>query len=212
MVDSSQEVENFATSDEPAPYMGEGWETFEHEVSGADFTKGDVLIGVPFGLVQIVIRQGDYRHGRFSKGELIEGTGCGQAHPYMYLRAVIGPEHEIQKAVARGRLTEEASKLIDPGELLGWIEAGTGAYRQILAFLESQGYVELPEGRPDGAFGESRFDSLPSEWNFHKGDLRYDSDGQPVYTTNLRLKFPRGLRVSEYDNEYTKEARTRYAA
>jgi len=212
MIESGQEVAEVVETDEPAPYMGEGWETFEHEVGGADFTKGDVLVGVPFGVVHITIRPGDYRHGRFNKGELIDGTGCGQAHPYMYMRAVIGPEHEILKAVARGRLTDEAAKLIDPGEQLGWNEAGTGVYRQILSYLESQGYIVFPEGRPDGPFGESRFDSLPESWSFNKGDLRFGPDGQPVYVASVRLKFPRGLRVSKYDNEYTKEAITRYAA
>jgi hypothetical protein len=213
MVDKGQEVANVVESDEIGPYTGEGWDSFQHEVSGADFTKGDLLVGVPFGLVEIVIRNGDYRHGRFDKeGTLIDGTGCGKTHPYAYMRAVIGPENELQKAVARGRLTEEASKLIDPGEQLGWIEAGTGVYRNILAYLESQGYIEFPEGPSLGAFGESKYDSLPAQWGFNKGDLRFGPDGEPVYTANLRLRFPRGLRVSEYTNDYTKEGRTRYPA
>lgn len=214
MTENPQEVANRGNSDEPAPWLGgaDDWASFEHEVGGADFTKGDLLIGMPFGLVQIVIRPGDYIHGRMKDGKVIELTGCGHAHPYAYLRAVIFSENEIQKAVARGRITEEASKLVDPGEQVGWLEAGTGVYRQILRYLEDQEYVKFPEGPVDGPFGESRYDSLPEAWKFFKGDLRFDPDGKPVYTANVRLRFPRGLRVSEYSNEYTKEGRTRYAA
>lgn len=211
----SEEVAT-TTDQEILPYQGESWDALletAHEVSGADFTKGDVLTGVPFLVTQIVIRNGDYPHGRFKDGKLIADTGCGSTHPYAYMRAVIGPERDILKAVARGRLTEEASKLIDPGEQLGWLEAGTGVYRNIVAYLESQGFFTVPEGPVNGPFGESRFDSLPAQWDFTgKGDLRYDNTGEPVFTANVRLHFPRGLRVSEYENEYTKEGRTRYPA
>ncbi len=203
----SFESTDISQPDEVQPYQGESWDFMAetaHQVKGADFTKGDVLLGVPFMAVSMTLRQGDFKHKE-----------CGKPHPYMFVTAVVGPERDIQRAVKRGRLSEEDSHLIDPGEVLGFNEAGTGVYRQILAYLESQEYIRFPEGPADGAFGESRFDSHPDTWDFAKGDLRFASTeghtGEPVYTANFRLLFPRGLRLSEYSNEYTREGRTRYA-
>jgi len=201
---------------EVMPYQGESWDSMvgtAHEVTGADFSKGNALLGVPFMLVHMTLRPGDYRHGVIDKkGELIDGTGCGKKHPYAYLRCVIAPERDLKRAVQRGRLTEENAELFEPGEQIGWLEAGTGVYRQVLAYLESQGYVVLPEGPPDGHFGESRFDSLPESWEFLKGETRFGPDGEPVYSAELRLHAPRGLRESTYENDYTKEGITRYFA
>ena len=199
----SQEVAEVNKPDEIQPYRGESWDTLEaesHEVAGSDQVKADLLTGFPFIAVHATLREGDYLH-----------AACGKNHPYMYLTVVVGPEHEIDRAVKRGRIKEENRDDIDPGEVLGFVEAGTGLYRQFLAYFEDQGYLILPEGPANGAFGESRFDSLPEHWDFRAGEVRFDESGQPVWDINFRVKFPRGLRVSEYENEFTKQGKTRYA-
>jgi hypothetical protein len=195
------------------PYNGESWDTLNDQadvVSGSDQVAGDALIGVPFIIVEITLREGDFPHGRFKNDKLIPETGCGKKHPYAYLTAVVADEAELTRAVKRGRLKDDALA-VDPGEVLGFIEAGTGVYRQIIKYLHAQAYLTIPEGPDDGAFGETRWDTLPESWDFLRGEVKFDPDGQPVWTAALRFKFPRGLRVSEYSNEYTKEGRTRYA-
>jgi hypothetical protein len=199
----SQEVAEVNESTEIGPYRGQSWDVLDaeaFEAEGSDQVKADLLTGFPFIAVHGTLREGDYLH-----------AGCGKNHPYLYLTIVVGPEREIDRAVKRGRIKEENREDIDPGEVLGFVEAGTGLYRQILGFLEAQAYVVLPEGLANGPFGESRFDSLPADWDFLKGEVRFDSEGQPVWDFDFRLKFPRGLRISEYENEYTKQGKTRYA-
>jgi hypothetical protein len=189
---------------EIAPYTGQDWDTLDaeaHVVKGSDQVKADLLTGYSFIAVAFTLREGDYLH-----------EACGHNHPYLYLTVVVGSEAEIARAVKRGRIKEENADDIEPGEVLGFVEAGTGLYRQMLSYLEDQGYVKFPEGPADGKFGQSRFDSLPETWEFLKGDVGFTPEGQPVWSGNIRLKFPRGLRVSEYENEYTKQGKTRYAA
>ena len=204
MAENTQEVATTVEADEIGPYRGESWDALSasaHEVQGSDQVKADLLTGFPFIAVHGTIREGDYIHV----------GGCGKNHPYMYLTAVIGPAYEIARAVKRGRVNEDNADDFEPGEVIGFVEAGTGLYRQVLSYLESQGYITLPEGPADGPFGQSRFDSLPDSWEFGKGYLKYGPDGKPVWDADFRLSFPRGLRISEYENEFTKQGKTRYA-
>lgn len=204
MIQNGQEVATTDESTEIGRYRGESWDALKasaHEAEGSEQVKADLLKGWPFIAVYGTIRRGDYIHV----------GGCGKNHPYMYLTTVIGDDSEIARAIRRGRIAEENAGDFVPGEVIGFVEAGTGLYRQVLAYLESQDYIQFPEGPSDGAFGESRFDSLPESWGFLKGDLKFGPDGEPVWDANFRLYFPRGLRISEYENEFTKQGKTRYA-
>lgn len=217
----------------PPPYQGQDWDNLlkwgndpdqvAHVVQGSDQEKGNALISVPHVIVQITIQPGDYRHGAFKDGKLIPDTGCGAEHPYAYLTAIIGPPKLWDKAKARKRLSEETVELFDPGDIIGYVEAGTGVYREILKYLEDNGRLVVPEGPDGGAFGESRFDTsgeFVGEWvcDGEHPEVRYADGtgkyrpGQAVFrhTWNVRLVCPRGLRVSEYQNDATKEGRTRY--
>lgn len=197
----------------PAPYQGEDWDTLTQEsatVFGADLEKGNALIGVPFVIVRITIRLGDYTH-----------KDCGAAHPYASMDVIIAPEPLLEKALRRNRITTEQYETFDPMEHLVFNEAGTGAYRSALAFLESQNVLILPDGPDAGSFGESRYDSLPDAWEFptesyspvaSKAQVTRNDKGEPIVFWDCRLRCPRGLRVSEYQNDYTKEGRTRYFA
>lgn len=195
--------DEIAVMPEIEPWQGESWDSMvshADQVQGSDLAKGDLLIGIPHMAVQVTIRRGDYKHKE-----------CGKQHPVMFIKNVIGPEADLDRAVTRGRINAKQRSAVDPGEVIGFNEAGTGYYRQILAYLESHDYLNLPEGPVDGPFGESRFDSHPETWEFRKGTARADKNGEPIYTADIRLYLPRGLRASDYENEYTQSGHTRYA-
>jgi hypothetical protein len=72
-------------------------------------------------------------------------------------------------------------------------DGSTGVRRQVVQYLMAHG--EVPEGEPDEAL--ARVEGLDQRFTFRNG-------------TNLpTLRCPRGLRVSEYENEYG-EAMTYY--
>jgi len=170
-------------------------------VDGADLERGANLIGVPMCITKAVFRQG---------GFLNQGiTGW-----YVSLEAVIAPAVEIARAYRRGRIPEDTELTVQPGEDIVFNEGGTGVYRQIVQYLEAKGLVTLPEGPELGKYGDSRFDTLPPEWTVNVEDIqsvtRIGPDGERTLTFDIKLLCPRGLRSSEYENEYTKQGVTRY--
>jgi hypothetical protein len=193
-----------AVHNPPSPYRGEDWETLVstgQEVFGADLEAGDNLIGMPFVIVAATFRPSDIaRPGT-------KGTG-----DYVSLDIVIGPDNEIQRGVRRKRISAESAQLFDPGEHLIFNEGGTGVYRQIVAYLESMDWIKLPEGPDQGAYGESRYDTPVSAWQIDRdaATATVGTDGRLTVVFNLRLICPRGLRASDYENEFTKAGRTRY--
>lgn len=186
----------------PQPYAGEDWETLTRqadEVFGADLEKGDTLIGVPFLIVRATYRLGDIT----SPVTKVKGY-------YVSLDLIVGPAADLARAVRRGRVTEPLS--VEPGEHLIINEGGTGAYRQVTEYLESRGQIELPEGPASGAYGISRFDAPLSKWGI-TGNRKISDDGEILSAEfDIRLYCPRGLRSSEYTNDYTQSGKTRYIA
>lgn len=168
-------------------------------VDGADLEKGSNLVGVPFCITRAVFRQGDF---------LNQGiTGW-----YVSLESVIAPATEIARAYRRGRIPDGTQLTVEPGEDVVFNEGGTGVYRQIVAYLEAKKLITLPEGPEQGKYGDSRYDTLPPEWQVaDSADVSLDSEtGKPSVSFDIRLLCPRGLRESEYENEYTKQGVTRY--
>jgi hypothetical protein len=202
-VTSEELVSRETPTAEIAEYAGETWETMVSqavEVFGADLESGNAVVGVPFMAVKATIRPGEYMNA-ITK----------QTHPYASLDIIIAPDAEIAKGLARGRITPPLT--VSAGEHLVINEAGTGAYRQVVQTLEALGMIGLPEGPETGAFGESRFDSLASAWTVVTGSVQPSTakdGGEPTLAFDIRLYCPRGLRVSEYENEYTKTGVTRY--
>lgn len=197
-----------APAPEPAevePWRGGTWQELiqgADEVTGADLEHGNTLVGVPMCIIRATYRQGDY------VSPLTKSPGW-----YVSLETVIAPENEITKGIRRNRIPEDNQEyaLDMAGERLVFNEGGTGVYRQITAYLEAKGLIRIGADLPDdGHYGESRFDVSPAEWEVPDGGVRYGIDGLPVLDFNLRLMCPRGLRVSEYENEYTKAGVTRY--
>ena len=196
--------------EELEPWRGGSWEDLTRdadEVLGADLEKGEQLIGVPFCITSATFRQGDYLNAKTSE------RGW-----YVSLYTMVAPEIDIQRAIRRKRVPEEnLPNIPDPGEKLIFNEGGTGVYRQIVAYLEDKGFIQIDSQLPkEGAYSESRYDIPPSQWKYpaeaRNYELRFDLSGEPVVSFYVRLLCPRGLRSSDYENDFTKTGHTRYIA
>jgi hypothetical protein len=191
-------------SNPPALWTGGTWEDLTrdaYEVFGADLEAGAQLIGVPMCLIMATFRQGDYadKHG-------VKGF-------YVSLDTIIGPQEEIAKAIRRKRIPEDVTPP-EPGEHLVFNEGGTGVYRQMVSYLEETGRIKISSDLPrEGAYGESRHDIPPTDWEVDESaEFRKAADEKPSLAFSIRILCPRGLRVSEYANDYTKTGITRYIA
>ena len=169
------------------------------EVQGYRLLKDeefDTLVGVPFVITKLINRQG-------------EATGNGHEGAYFSHEAVIAPEDVLSKFV------KDLSKIaVAPGEHVVFNDGSTGIYRQIMQYLAGHRFIELP--KPvivNGKSGESTFDLPPEKWiNFNPdaGNLYLDNNGTAIYTADVRISCPRGIRISGYDAEGIGKAQTRY--
>lgn len=168
------------------------------EIGGGDLERGDSLVGVPFCITGLKFWRGDYVRSddRTKNGDVVA----------IYL--TVGPEYEIARGIRRGRIEMPLS--VEAGEVLVFNEAGTGMYRQLVAILEAQGFITLPEGRGEGVYGESRYDTPIDLWTNPDGSGLFTDSEKPTIDFTVKILCPRGLRLSEYENEHTKAGRTRY--
>lgn len=180
---------------------GSSWEDLSvgaDEVFGNDLAKDellDALDGVP-----ILIHRVTFRNGVMKNGE---------PGDYVSVEAVIAPQQEL----LRRRINLETLPF-SPNQSVVFNDGSTGIYRQIVSYLRMKGFIDLPEGPTEGEAGASVCDLPIRKWaNIHNGEICFDSEGNEVYTANIRLKCPRGLRRSEYTSKATgTEATTRYIA
>jgi hypothetical protein len=178
---------------------------------GADLIPGDLLTGVPFIITAVTLRPSDYASAR----DTTYVPAMAKPH-YASLEVVTGDDAEFARARKRNRITEECP--VDPGEELIFNESGTGVYRQIVGAFEAFGWIILPDGPQEGPYGESRLDAPPESWEFTADGIaaglvqRFDSGGATVVNAPVLIYVKRGLRRSEYENDFTKEAVTRYLA
>jgi hypothetical protein len=160
--------------------------------------RTDALENVPFLIVGVTYRPGIV-------------TPDGRAMSYVSLECRVAPDEIIRR------------KGIDPGTLpfdgdahVVFNDGSTGVYRQITEALEGLGWIMLGENgtRDNAPKGESVFDQPPGEWaDIRVGDLHLDEDGRGIYHAAPRIRAPRGLRLSTYENDLTAgEATTRYIA
>jgi hypothetical protein len=191
---------------EASPYLPgqEEWDevvAVAHQVVGHDLAKDellDALVGVPFMVTGLTFRKG------------IQKAGVPYDCAMVSAEAVIAPEHVLKR-----RRVNMESFPFEPGSQIVFNDGSTGIYRQITNYLAMAGFITLPENLPEnGAFGETRYDLPPAEWTeIHAGEIRFTDEGFAEYRANVRLTCPRGLRISEYVNDYNPSgSKTRYLA
>lgn len=168
-------------------------------VAGHDLAKDDLLdalVGVPFLITRLTFRDG------------IPNNKVD------YEPAVCAVETVIASADAlRQRRVDMTNLPFLPDSQVVFNDGSTGIYRQLVHYLTQRGYIEVPEDLPEsGGMGETRYDLPPELWSaIHAGTLDTDRDGRPVYTINVRLTAPRGLRLSTYPSDYNPNGgKTRY--
>jgi hypothetical protein len=175
----------------------DSWDDLESTadvVQGSDLIRGDAadkLLGVPFVITRAVFREG------------VQRPGMDYRDDYVSCEAVVAPQEVLKDRARRGRLDlDEIS--VDPGEHIVFNDGSTGIYRQMVQYLCLKGMITLPDPiNAEGGKGESSFDLPRSQW----------ATGAEAGTAgfNIRLKCPRGLRYSDYTNEYNPDgSRTRY--
>lgn len=187
----------------PANYDGEqGWEALAQEaddVLGYDQAKDelfDALEGVPFIITRLTFRPGIVRPD-------------GSQGYFAWAETVIAPKNVLER-----RRVDLSRLPFEPLDHVGWVDGSTGIYRQLVSYLEAKKFIVLPEGPADGKMGESRFDVPITEWtDIRSGDLRFTATGDAIYIVDIRLNCKRGIRRSEYQNDYTETGSvTRYIA
>lgn len=166
---------------------------------GADLIDKDEQLGllenVPFFIMQMVFRPGFTR----------EVAGQKLVGDYASLQIMIAPEVMLEK---RG---------IDPASLpwpvmspLVVNDGGTGMRRSSVAYLVARDIVRIREDvlnadlQGYGKLGESDYDIPVHFWHaFHAGDVRFDADGNTVYTYTppKPILCARGVRKSEYQSD-----------
>lgn len=160
--------------------------------------RTDKLEDVPFLIVGATFRPGIT-------------TAEGRAMSYVSVECMIAPSPLIRR-----RGIDPDSLPFAPESHVVFNDGSTGVYRQIVSALEGIGYIKLGNNgvRENAPKGGSVFDQPPGEWaDVRFGDLRFDEEGRGVYAAPIRLRAPRGLRLSTYENEFTTgQATTRYIA
>lgn len=165
-------------------------------VDGSALITGDAadkLINVPMLITRVIYRDGIQRHGIHYRND------------YVSCEAVVAPAEVLQKKATRGRLDMNLIS-VEPGESIVFNDGSTGIYRQITAYLEMKGLIKLPDPLVEsGPMGDCSYDLPRSQWK----------SGADAATAGIILNppllCPRGLRYSEYSNDYAPDgAKTRY--
>jgi len=192
-------------------------------ILGYDLAKdelADELVGLPFMVTRMQFRPGVNRPTgqRDDKGKPVVKQGA-----YVTLSCVLAPEFNL----TRINLARKASNLpamltlealpFSPGDHVVLNDGSTGLYRQSVEYLHAKGMIGLPDPVvPVGPMGMCSYDLIPAEWTaINTGDAHYTDEEFLVYDVQVRLFAKRGLRLSDYENEFTapgETARTRYFA
>jgi hypothetical protein len=160
--------------------------------------RTDALERVPFLVVGATFRPGIT-------------TPEGRAMAYVSVEALIAPATLIRR-----NGVDPESLPFTPESHVVFNDGSTGVYRQIVNALEGIGYIKLGESgeRGNAPKGQSTFDQPPGEWaDVRFGELRFDEEGRGIYYAPIRIRAPRGLRLSKYANPFgAGESTSRYIA
>ena len=191
-----------------SPYTDDEWwnTTTADEVEGHDLLRDDALydvVGVPFMGFKAIFRDGIQRKGATYRDDYVSLEL--RVAPAAVIIATLTRIQSRRKSYKVPELTAEQLATL-PGEQLVINDGSTGVFRQVMEYLWAKELIKLPEGPETGEKGDCIFDLPRSEW----------LDGAEAATTgiDIALRCSRGLRFSDYSNEYTgdEKARTWYIA
>jgi hypothetical protein len=128
---------------------------------------------------------------------------------YVTLRAVVADERTLAYAASRGWIPGKVVPF-RPNELICYNDGSTGVRRDIVKILDAAGLIEV--GHHDE---KDRYDMPWSMWDSFSQSAEQGDNIVPEFVHNpngnlFTLRVDRGLRVSTYQNEYTKEGMTYY--
>lgn len=185
-------------------------------VSGATIVAKGWLLGVPH-----IVTSATFWTPKASKDGLRMGM--------VSLEAVVANVDLLQRQIRLGRVLERIDsdngsetrviKSIDelgfyPGERVVYNDESTGIRRTVVKWLSDCGLITLPKTAPKGYSGPL-FDLPWPEWeafseNTTQGELVVPRFTKMASGNPFLIHAPRGLRVSEYSNDYTDEGLTYY--
>lgn len=158
-------------------------------VEGADKSKGAALVSVPFLITRVFYRDG------------VQRPGVKYRDDYASVELTVAPAKVVANRAERGHL-DPTTLQVSPGEAVVLNDGSTGIYRQVTQYLVAKGLIELPDGPASGGKGECVFDLPRSQW---RAGAEAATSGIPI-----RLFCPRGLRASDYTNDYNPDGSTTY--
>lgn len=198
-----ENVEPVANWELPATSAWEESDSLD-QVEGFDLEQNkEELVGVPFIIVRVTFRAGEFKK-----------MGEDRPRDYVSVETITAPRPLFERVVPRNRRRYKddgvpVETTIGPNETIVFNDSSTGVKRQIVSYLHQRGFVtvhpDIPRNIMDlsGELGKNPLDEYVDNWT-HKGD---STEGIVI-----RLKAPRGLRVSNYENEFTPEGKTYYLA
>jgi len=178
-------------------------------VEGSDLESDkEMLVGVPFIITKVFFRDGKFlRHGQSFPDDFVS------------IELVTAPaDNPLWKKVERKReafpgIPTETDVM--PNEQIVINDSSTGIKRQIVSYLHDKKLITVttpesdykeaaPRGLSDlsGELGTNAFDA--------NRNLLLEGAEAAEKGISVRLKCPRGLRVSTYENDYTPEGKTFY--
>jgi len=184
------------------------WGAAQNRVISHELVEADAkphLVNVPFVITSVTYRDGDYKRADQKPSE---------SNPdYVSVEAMIAPREVLERLARRGKIGDVDALPFAPGELIVFNDRSAGVYRQVTQYLHlSKFIVALKPGKElveSGAMFACTWDNSRAQWADGMGAA---TDGINLLAVGKQLLVPHGLRVSEYENEFTKDGRTWYLA
>lgn len=162
-----------------------------YQIPGWDLVDNkDQLLGVPFIIVGVTFQM-----------PVADKARPAGKRDYVSCRAVIGDPDDLNEALERGWIPNNALAF-KPEERILFNDGSTGIRRDIVKILHTAQLIDV--GHEDDP---NRFDLPWTEWNSFSQSAQQGENVVPEFITNHRgnlftLRARRGLRKSEYTNEY----------
>jgi hypothetical protein len=201
-------------------YTGqEDWDSLQaaaDEILGYDLAKAellDALVGVPFLITHVTFRPGITRKTKDGDKQFAYVSCEARIAPALRLPKL----NAARKAAKLPEVTSLDELPFDPNTHVVFNDGSTGIYRQIVEYLVAKEFIKVTdkeEMRTNGKLGETDLDLPPGDWqDITYGELRFSPEGFGEYDAEIRLMCPRGIRLSQYTNEFNPDgSQTRYLA